>query len=204
MKRCLSWLALLAGVLTLSACGALPAQTVSLRPEARSLTDNMGKSKPVALRVVDARSDKTIGYRGTDTGKSATITAEGDLAEIVGKAASRSLTDSGFNPVAFKPGAVRSLTITIRDLSYGSMAQAMTKKVEAKCLLAATVINGPGTYEGTFPVSQEKEVLVTPNETDNAVLINGVLSESLSLLLTDHEIMSFLAKDNVRGKDVKQ
>jgi hypothetical protein len=36
------------------------------------------------------------------------------------------------------------------------------------------------------------------------VLINGVLSESLSLLLTDHEIMSFLAKDNVRGKDVKQ
>lgn len=195
----LAFLAVCAALL--AGCG-VPAQTVSLAPEAKVAMTNVGHGKTVALRVVDTRTDKVLGYRDMDRSKTAPLTVEGDLNAVVGQATSKALNELGFAPVAYKEGAPRSLTVTIRELGYRAESQNVTKKVAVKCVLAVKAINGQASYEGAFPVSQEKEVVMTPNEDDNARLVNAVLSESLTMLMADPELTRFLARDTAKGKNL--
>lgn len=187
-----------------ASCSGVPAQSVQLRPDVKAPSGNVGKGKPVALRVVDARADKVLGYRNADGAHTAPITVEGDLAQAVGQPLSRMLSSLGFEPSAYKEGAPRTLTVTVRELGYNAQALTVTRKVATKCTVAVRATNGPGTWEGTFPVSQEKELMMAPDENANARLINDVLSESLSLMMSDPELVQFLGKDSVQGKTVKQ
>lgn len=193
----------LALICFLGACSPVPPQSVTLLPEVKVPTGNVGKSKALAMKVVDDRADKVIGYRNADGARSAPITVEGDLTKSVGEAASRTLSELGFKPVPYKEGAPLSLVITIRELGYSAQGMTVTRKISAKCVLSARVVNGLGTWEGTYPVGQEKEVVTTPDENANARFINGVLSESLGMLLSDPEMIQYLGKDMPQGKTVK-
>lgn len=200
--RLCALLALVACLMLLSACGGLPGQTVSLRPDIKVPTGNIGKGRSVALRVVDGRQDKVIGYRNMDTSRSAPIQVEGDLSSDIGTVAAKVLTDLGFQVVPPKEGVSRSLTITVRELSYKASALTVTKKMAVKCVLAAKALSGSGGWEGSYPVSQEKEVVITPDVDANARYINEVLSESLSTMLSDPELVQFLGRDNLHGKPI--
>ena len=195
-------LAALVCLLMLSACGALPGQSVSLHPDVKVPGGNVGKGKHVALRVVDGRSDRVIGYRGMDGARSAPIDVEGDLSQGIGVVASRALTDLGFQVVPPKDGASRSLTITVRELSYKAQSLTMSKKMTVKCVLVAKALSGHGGWEGNYPVTQEKEVVMTPDVDANARFINEVLSESLNILLSDPEMVQFLGRDTSQGKNL--
>jgi len=197
-------LAALLACLLLSACGTLPGQTVSLHPNVTVPAGNIGKGRSVALRVLDGRQDKVLGYRNMDASRTAPIKLEGEreLPEGIGLVASKALTDLGFQVVPPKESANRSLTITVRDLSYKADALTVTKKMAVKCVLAAKAQSGPGVWEGTYPVSQEKEVVMTPDMDANARFINEVLSESLSMLLSDPELVQFLGRETLQGKPI--
>ena len=193
----------LALVLLLAGCSALPPQSVTLAPQVKAPGGNVGKGRTVALKVVDARGDKVVGYRNTDGARTAPITVEGDLTRSVGEAVEHSLASLGFKPAPFKDGAPLGMTVTIRELSYSAQSATVTRKISAKCVLSARVTNGPGTWEGSFPVAQEKEVVTTPDENANARFVNDVLSESLSMLLSDPEMVQYLGKDTLQGKPIK-
>ena len=194
--------ALLACLVLLSGCAGLPGQTVTLRPDVKVPTGNVGKGKSVALRVVDARQDKVIGYRSMDGAQSAPIKVEGELTGDIGTVAAKILTELGFLVVAPEKGLSRTLTITVRELSYKANALTVTKKVTVKCVLAAKVQSGPGGWEGSYPVSQEKEVVMTPDVDANARFINEVLSESLATMLSDPALVQLLGRDNLQGKPI--
>lgn len=203
MKRRIAALVAIVSFVWLAGCSPLPPQSVSLAPHVKVPTGNVGKGKTVALKVVDGRGDKIVGYRDTDGARTAPIKVEGDLTKSVGEAAERTLSELGFKPVPFKDGAPLSMTITIRELSYSAQSATVTRKVAVKCVVSARVVNGPGTWEGSFPVSQEKEVVSTPDENANARFVNDVLSESLSMLLSDPEMVQYLGKDTLQGKPIK-
>lgn len=188
--------------LLLPGCGALPGQTVALHPDVKVPAGNVGKGRTVALRVVDGRPDKVIGYRNMDGSRSAPIQVEGDLPQDIGLFASKALTDLGFQVIPPKEGASRSLTITVRDLSYKAEALTVSKKMTVKCVLAVRALSGSGGWEGSFPVTQEKEVVMTPDLDTNARFINEVLSESLGLMLSDPELVQFLGRDTLKGKPI--
>lgn len=188
----------------LAACATVPPQVVTLAPQVKVPTGNVGKGKNVAFQVVDARGDKVVGYRNADGGRSAPITVEGDLTRSVGEPAAKVLSDLGFKPVPFKDGAPLSLVITIRELGYSAQGQTVTRKISAKCVLSAKVVNGPGHWEGSFPVTQEREMVTAPDESANARFINDVLSESLGLLLSDPEMVQYLGRDFTQGKALKE
>ncbi|MBI4803619.1 MAG: hypothetical protein HY795_00105 [Desulfovibrio sp.] len=203
MKRFLATFAVLVSFAILAGCSAVPPQSVSLVPQVKAPTGNVGKGKTVALKVVDARGDKIIGYRNTDGSRTAPITVEGDLTKSLGQATERTLSELGFKPAPYKDGAPLSLVITLRELQYSAQSLTVTRKISAKCVLSARVVNGPGTWEGSFPVSQEKELVTAPDENANAKFINDVLSESLSMLLSDPEMVQYLGKDYLQGKPIK-
>jgi len=176
-------------------CSPLPPQSVSLYPQVKVPTGNVGKGRTVAFKVVDARPGKgVVGYRDASGSQGAPITVEGDLAQVVGEPASKVLTELGFKPAPYKDGAPLSLVITVRELSYKAQSATVTKKIAVKCSLSAKVTNGMGHWEGSFPVGQEREVAMTPDENANARFLNDVLSESLNMLLSDPEMIQYLAK----------
>jgi len=203
MTRLASLCVLALGLALLAGCG-VPGQTVSFKLDVKEQSSNIGKGKTVALRVVDARADKIVGYRDMDMSRNAPIRVEGDLTEIVGVAASKALSDLGFTPTPYSDSAARSLVITIRDLSYVAKSEGVTKKVSAKCVLAGKAKNGPGTWEGNYPVRQEKDVVMTPDENSNARFLNDVVSESLTMLMSDPDLQQFLGKEGIHSKTIKQ
>ena len=200
MKRYASFLLALLCAGLLASCSGVPAQSVNLKPDIKAPSGNVGKGKAVALRVVDARADRVVGYRNTDGSHGAPITVEGDLAQSVGQPLGRMLSSLGFEPAPYKDGAARSLTVTIRELNYNAQSLTVTRKVTTKCVLTVRATNGPGTWEGNFPVSQERELMMAPDENANARLVNEVLSESLSMMMSDPELVQFLGKDSVPAK----
>ncbi|MFP5223722.1 MAG: YajG family lipoprotein [Acidobacteriota bacterium] len=202
MKRIATLLTALVLAGLLAACSGVQPQSVSLHPEVKSPTGNVGKGKTLAFKVMDARADKVVGYRNADGGRSASISVEGDLSKAVGEAAERTLIGLGFKPASFKENAPLSLVITIRELNYSAQGLTVTRKIATKCVLSARVVNGPGHWEGSFPVAQEKEVVTAPDETANARFINDVLSESLTMLLSDPEMVQYMAKDFLQNKTI--
>lgn len=202
MKRIASLLSALVLAALLAGCAGVQPQSVSLHPEVKSPTGNVGKGKTLAFKVMDARTDKVVGYRNADGGRNAPISVEGDLSRTVGEAAERTLTGLGFKPAPFKENATLSLVITIRELSYNAKGMTVTRNIGAKCVLSARVVNGPGNWEGSFPVAQEKEVMTAPDENANARFINDVLSESLTMLLSDPEMVQYMAKDFLHNKTI--
>lgn len=195
MKRVCSCLAVLAAVALLAACSPVPPQSVSLVPQAKTPTGNVGKGKTVSLQVSDARHGQPVGYRNTDGSRTAPITVEGgDLSKVVGEEVSRTLAALGFKPAPWKEGSPLSLSVTVRELQYNAQSLTVTRKVTVKCVVAAKVVNGPGHWEGSYPVTHEKELALAPDENANARMLNDVLSESLSLLLSDPELVQYLAK----------
>lgn len=195
MKRLFACLAVLAAVALLAACSATPPQTVSLAPQAKVPTGNVGKGKTVALQVSDARHGQVVGYRAADGSRTAPITVEGgDLSKVVGEEVSKTLASLGFKPAPWKEGAPLSLSVSVKELQYAAQSLTVTRKVTVKCVVSAKVVNGPGHWEGSYPVTHEKELALAPDENANARMLNDVLSESLSLLLSDPEMVQFLAK----------
>jgi uncharacterized lipoprotein YajG len=203
MKRISGLLSALAAFVFLASCAAVPAQTVTLAPDIKAPTGNVGKGKSLAFKVIDGRADKVVGYRNADGSRTAPITVQGDLSAPVGEAAARVLSELGFVPAPFKDGAPLSLTITVRELGYNAAAATVTRKVSVRCVLSARVVNGAGNWEGTFPVGQEKEMVTVPGEADNARFLNDALSESLSMLLSDPELVQYLGHDPFQAKIVK-
>lgn len=204
MKRLCAALAAIVCAALLAACSTVPPQSVTLVPQVKAPTGNVGKGKTLAFKVVDNRADKVLGYRNTDGSRTAPITVEGDLSKAVGEAAARTLTELGFKPVPYKEGAPLSLVIGIKELGYSAQGATVTRKVAVKCALSAKVTNGPGHWEGSYPVAQEKELVVNPDENANARFLNDVLSESLSLMLSDPEMVQYLGKDFMRDKTLTE
>ncbi len=204
MNRIYAVMAALLCAAVLAACSTVPPQSVTLYPQAKAPTGNVGKGKTVAFKVVDARADKVVGFRNTDGSRTAPITVAGDLAQAVGESAGRVLSELGFKPVAYKEGAPLSLVIIIKELGYSAQGATVTRKISAKCVLSAKVVNGPGHWEGSFPVSQEREMVMAPDENANARFINDVLSESLSLMMSDPEMVQYLGKDFMRDKSLTE
>lgn len=205
LSRALCALLLLAlGFSGLNGCSPVPAQSVTLVPELKVPTGNVGKGKHLALKVVDARADKVIGYRNADGSRTAPITVEGALEKVVGESSAKILSELGFTPAPYKDGSPLTLTITVKELGYSVQSMTVTRKVTTKCVLSAKAVNGPGHWEGSFPVSHEKEMVTAPDENANARLINDVLSESLNLMLSDPELIQFLGKEGVRSKTLKE
>ncbi|GFK93401.1 hypothetical protein NNJEOMEG_01233 [Fundidesulfovibrio magnetotacticus] len=193
MKRVLP---LLAFLILLAGCSAVPPQSVTLAPQAKVPTGNVGKGKTVALQVSDARHGQPIGYRNADGSRTAAITVEGgDLSKPVGEEVMKTLSNLGFKPVPWQEGAPLSLSVTVRELAYTAQSLTVTRKVTVKCVLSARVVNGPGRWEGSYPVTHEKEMALAPDENANARMLNDVLSESLSMLLSDPEMVQYLGKD---------
>src|SRR5687768_1623576 len=83
------------GLLSTGGC-AWVKQKATLRPEPIVAESQIGRGVSIAVRIVDRRASKIIGYRGLDS-KNASITTEQDMTAVFQKPVIDGLRKKGFD-----------------------------------------------------------------------------------------------------------
>lgn len=177
----------------LAACSTFAPQMVTLNPKASVTQSTAGLGKVVALKVIDARADKALGYRTTRSDKDSAIITNQNVAKVVQSKIYDSLKKSGFDVDILDNGA-RALKIEIRELDYSVPTGSWTGGIRILATLNAVVKNGDTTYENLYQITNNERVILKPDREKNEELINKTLSDILQRLLQDEKVIALLAK----------
>lgn len=178
--------------LGLSACAYTP-QTAVISPEVNLVESNEGHGASVVVKVVDERSDKVLGHRGSATFKGAEITTNQDIESLIREEILRGLAKKGFNPIKCSSDSKPNLKVEIRLIEYSTSTGFWTGGIHTKAALKAIAnVNGK-TYENIYRVDNEKRVVVVPTASANQKYLNELVTDILSKLFQDDELISTLA-----------
>lgn len=175
----------------LSGCAFNP-QQASLNPTLNISESQVGSNTKVAVKVIDERADKSLGRRGTAYGDAAEITAKQDLTTVVKEEIEKGLAKQGFI-IGETEGADSLLTVEIRALEYSTSQGFWTGGVHIKGAFKGRAKNADSDMEKMYRYEKEERVVVVPTAETNEKWINEALTETLSKLITDGELLSFLS-----------
>ena len=178
----------------LGAC-AYTSQEAELAPSVDIEASNIGAGKQVALKVVDERTTKTLGHRGSAFIKGAKITTDQDVASVFFGTLQTALAKLGFTTVAFTPGDENSLRVDIRELNYYTSTGFWTGGVHTKAAAKVTAGEGSYPFEKVYTSEGEKRVVFVPGADKNTATINATLSDLITKIVTDQELVEFLTRD---------
>ena len=176
----------------MSGCAFTP-QQATLAPAVNIVTSAEGKGVPVALRVVDERSSKSLGRRGTAYGAAAEITSAQDVAVIVQQQMIDGLKKKGFEPLDYDEGKSPRMTVEIRMLEYSTAQGFWTGGVQIQGAMKAIASKNGKMYEHMYRSEKKERVVVVPTAKTNEQWINSALSDVLNQLFEDSGLFTFLA-----------
>ncbi|PKM08505.1 MAG: hypothetical protein CVV14_03760 [Gammaproteobacteria bacterium HGW-Gammaproteobacteria-4] len=180
-------------LLLLSGC-AFNSQTARLAPTVNVQNSNEGNGVSVAVRVVDERTSKSLGHRGTAYGAAAEITAEQDVAVVVHEQLVTGLQKKGFNVVDYAADASPRLTVEVRGLEYSTSQGFWTGGVKIESALKVQAVRGTESFDQMYRSNKEERVVVVPTAATNEQWINSSLSDVLNQLFGDIGLFRFLAE----------
>ena len=172
---------------------AYTSQTVDLRPSYMVPGSKVGAKLPVVVRVLDERSDKNFGHRGTGAVTGAEIKMGLPVDQVFQREIARGLAALNFVP-SDEP-QTRDVKIEIRELAYYATQGLWTAGFHTKAALKVYARNGSRTYEKFYRAEQERRGAVVPDAAKNERLLNEVTDKLLAQLFSDHELFRFLASD---------
>ena len=179
-------------LLTASGCAFNP-QQANLNPELNVASSNIGNTRSVYVNVLDERSNKSLGRRGTAYGAAAEITSEQELSIIVDRELKKALKIKGFK-IAEKASADNLLTVEIRGLEYSTSQGFWTGGVHITGALKGRAKNGSSEMEKMYRYEKEERVVIVPTAETNEKWLNEALTETLNQLINDPELLNFLSK----------
>jgi uncharacterized lipoprotein YajG len=167
-------------------------QDAALRLEPAVSPSKVGNGAVVAVRVIDRRPTRTIGFRGVDS-KNATITTSQDVAELFHASIVDGLTRKGFTAVSDGNRPQRLLSIEIRQIEYKTDMEFFKGLVKVETLLNATCLKDGARFNQAYRGNREETTLEAPGAKTNERLINGAISDAVQSLLEDDRLIGFLA-----------
>jgi len=186
--------ALLLSLVLLSFSGCYGPQRVTLRPVVTIAETNIGDGSQVALRVVDARADRSLGHRGGESMIGAPITNDQDVSSVIHEVIVQGLRKKGFTPVAYAVDSPRILKVEIGLIKYQMHSGDWTVGVYTKAAFKAEATNKGETYKNFYRVENQKRAGLPPSAETNDRLINQAVSQVVQKLFDDQELITFLAK----------
>jgi uncharacterized lipoprotein YajG len=176
----------------LGACAFTP-QTAVIKPDIDLAETDEGHNATVTVKVVDERPDDALGHRGAAF-KGAKITASQDIEDLFRKEIMQGLAKKGFKPTNCGKDSKPNLKVEIRLLEYSTSMGFFTGGIHTKVTLKAVAdVNGQ-TYENLYRVENEKRVMFVPTASANEKYLNQVVSDILTKLFQDQELITTLAK----------
>jgi uncharacterized lipoprotein YajG len=192
MRTTVLWAIAILSHLLLTGCAITP-QKATLRPEPKITRADVGRGVSVAVRVVDERPTRALGFRGTGAVTGTDIVTDQDVAEVVHKAVEEGLKDYGFRLIPYSSEAPRSLRIDVRFLEYRTTHSFVTIILNGSAAIRVAATNKGKTYENFYRVHNEKHYLIVPFAEENERVINQALSDVLQRLFDDKTLSAFLA-----------
>lgn len=185
----------------LAGCGLSP-QRIDIQPQPKVASQNLGHNQPVAVKVVDDRDNATLGTRGGVYKDTALIRAANDVPTAIAKAVRQGLQAQGFN--AYNPGqGATDLTLHLKTLEYVPESGLVVNQVKTHAVIEGVATRKNLTHKGTYRSEVTFDMPMTPSANRNRKMINEVLNRTLSRLLADPKMLSFLAGNNNPGDMVK-
>lgn len=189
---------LLAGMLLLQGC-ALSPQTVTLTPLVDAAVPTVGRGRPMALSVNDARETTAFGSRGGLYGDTALLVPGEDVAQSVRRALAERLTAAGFRVMPGGEAAPHALSVDIRRLSYRletppGLAGGVINDARTEAILDAVLTHPAGRHGARYQAGSVRRVVGYPSEADNVALLNEVVAQALRQLLQDPRLQALLAE----------
>jgi len=176
----------------LTGCAFSP-QQANLQPTVNIISSSEGQGIIVAIRVVDERPSKSLGRRGDGFGAAAEITSSVDLEAIIKDQISSALTARGFIINSTNVASDTQLTVEIRMLQYSTFQNSWTGGVQVQGTLKASASKAGNNYEKMYRYDREESVIIVPTAKMNEEWLNATLSEVLNKLLSDENLIKFLA-----------
>lgn len=182
-------LAVLIAATLLAGC-AQTAQTVRLSPEAPETGPPISDGQPIALEVLDRRSDEALGVLRNSDQLPAKITSETDVAYQLQLTAAKALRGYGFRPGLWSDDAEPRLLIEIVELRH-EVGETVPRDISTNVTLHARAWQDGREYEVEASSSLSDISAVRPNAERNGEFIDRALTQALSRLL-DKRLAAFL------------
>ena len=191
VSRALTGIVLLLTLLVSAGC-AFVDEDIMLRPSSRVAASTIGEGQQVAVTVIDERPSTMIGIRGHM--RTAEIRAVQDVGRVVNDAVNQGLANQGFEPVADTGAEPVTLEVQIRALSYDATSGFWTGGVYTNAALKVVARNGDDSFEQMYRSAAEDRAFITPMASEDAAQINQVLSNVIDQVLSDQQLLGFLAE----------
>lgn len=180
----------------LTGCSFIP-ESVNLNPHMTAApASNIGEGKPVAVQVIDARPDSSLGGRPSGFGPAANISLSNNITQVVQQNVEEGLRDYGFAAVDYtgNPNVSRILILRITGLQYDQRLGLFDSDLLVTSTIEATANNKGRVYDQVYRSSGKTVAVVTPTSGQDSANINHVFSDTLNQILSDQNLMQFLAR----------
>jgi uncharacterized lipoprotein len=183
-----------AGAVSLLLAACAQPQAVSVTPEVRVPSSELGRGQAVQVSVADRRPSPLLGGVGTyEAGTD--LVVQGDLAAIVREALLAGMLKQGFKPM--EAASARELRVELLSLDYGIVDRSeLSRHVEAASRLKAECIRDKRVeLERAHRGELRQAVFLTAHDARaNSRYLSAVVSDALNALLADRELLACLAR----------
>ena len=184
------WVAGLAAVL--AGCAHSP-QQLNVAPSVTAPLSQVAQQRPVVVSVQDNRSSPVLGTRGGLYPESSNLTINPEAVSHLQEQVEQALTKLGFQVVADGTANANSLVVGLAELTYISPKEGVyVTKADLGAAFTAEARSANQRYNGRYSASAQHRFGYAPNQATNTRLVTEVMSDALSRIFKDPEVIRIL------------
>lgn len=192
MLKRLGFLAVAGLAVVLSGCAHSP-QQLNVTPSVTIPLSQVARQQPVVLTVQDSRSSPVMGTRGGLYPDSSNLTISNQAVPHLRQQVEQALGKLGFQVVPEGTPNANSLVVSLAELSYVSPKEGVyVTQADIGAAFAAEARSTNQRYNGRYSASAQHRFGYAPNQATNTRLVTEVMSDALSRIFKDPEIIRIL------------
>ncbi|MEJ6656259.1 MAG: YajG family lipoprotein [Pseudomonas sp.] len=192
MLKRLGFLAVAGLAVVLSGCAHSP-QQLNVTPSVTIPLSQVARQQPVVLTVQDSRSSPVMGTRGGLYPDSSNLTISNQAVPHLRQQVEQALGKLGFQVVPEGTPNANSLVVSLAELSYVSPKEGVyVTQADIGAAFAAEARSANQRYNGRYSASAQHRFGYAPNQATNTRLVTEVMSDALSRIFKDPEIIRIL------------
>lgn len=172
----------------------LKTQNLHLDPSIDAAGEPITSDTRIGLAVVDNRPSNKLGEVGDPNKEMVDVVLDEDFTALVLDRMQEVLESRGFDVVLGSSATTRSITVAISDLELNSVKRPFDFETELRANVFATAGNADATYDREYFVRTRKTTAAPPFERQSNQLVNEAVSQALSDLANDENLLEMLVR----------
>ena len=178
--------------LVLVGCAHSP-QQLNVQPQVQVPLNPVARNTPVTVVVQDTRQSKIIGTRGGIYPDSSALTLTEQSFPAIRLQVEQALRQLGFVVVDQNTPNANRLTVSLAELTYRTPRDgAYVTQADISATFTAEARSMNQTYTGRYSASPQHRFGFAPNQATNTKLVTDVLSDALTRIFRDQQIVQVL------------